>query len=385
MRTKRLDGQCKLVGDDMMSLVRKWERTGCMLQMDGWSDRRNKTHLNVMVSSPVGTVFWKSVCMEGKEKNSTAYFKLLEGVIEEIGPQSIVGVVMDNARVCSKVGKMVEAKYLGIFSIGCTPHALDLALEDMYKRMDWMKKVVDKGNRVGKFVTNIDKVCAMFNRIANTQLKRPAVTRFATNFEMLEALKRGRTSLELCVENVEWVQKLVRVEQVEAFNAVTRTIVDSGFWDEVDKAIAVMEPVVKLLRLVDGPGATVSKVYFGMDEIVAQMRILDFLTEEEKLAVENILMDRWTFLTSELHCAAAFLDPEYRSLTMRDTEIREGFNIWVYSWAPPELLNQISRQVDYWVRGLGTFETQNAKEQAKLQTPALWWEVFGGSLYLLQP
>ncbi|GBG64344.1 hypothetical protein CBR_g41545 [Chara braunii] len=88
MRTKRLDGQRKLVGDDMMSLVRKWERTGCMLQMDGWSDRRNKPHLNVMVSSPVGTVFWKSVCMEGKEKDSAAYFKLLEGVIEEIGPQS---------------------------------------------------------------------------------------------------------------------------------------------------------------------------------------------------------------------------------------------------------------------------------------------------------
>ncbi|GBG88695.1 hypothetical protein CBR_g48224 [Chara braunii] len=316
MRTKRLDGQRKLVGDDMMSLVRKWERTGCMLQMDGGSNRRNKPHLNVMVSSSVGTVFWKSVCLEGKEKDSAAYFKLLEGIIEEIG------------------------------SVGCTAHALDLALEDMYKQMDWMKEVVDKGNRVGKLVTNINKVRAMFNRITNAQLKRPAVTRFATNFEMLESLKRGRTSLELCVGNVAWLEKLVRVEEVEAFNAVTRTIVDSGFWDEVDRAIAVMEPVVKLLRLVDGPGATVRKVYFGMDDIVAHMRILDCLTEDEKLAVENILMDRWAFLTSELHNAAAFLDPEYQ---------------------------------------LGTFETQNEKEQAKLQTPALWWEASWGSLELLQP
>ncbi|GBG70863.1 hypothetical protein CBR_g8163 [Chara braunii] len=350
MRTKQLDEQRKLVGDDMMSLVRKWKRTGCMLQMDGWSDRRNKPHLNVMVSSPVGTVFWKSVCMEGKdsEKDSAAYFKLLEGVIEEIGPQSVVDVVMDN-------------------------------------RLDWMKEVVDKGNRVGKFVTNIDKVRAMFNRIASAQLKRPAVTRFATNFKMLESLKRGGTSLEMCVGNVAWVNKLVRVEQVAAFHAVTRTIVDSDFWDEVDRAIAVMELVVKLLRLVDGPRATVSKVYFGMDEIVAQMRVLDCLTQDEKLAVENILMDRWAFLTSELHCVATFLDPEYRSLTMRDTEIREGFNIWLYSWAAPELLNEISRQVNFWVRGLGTFETQNAKEQAKQQTPALWWEAFRRSLDLLQP
>ncbi|GBG93183.1 hypothetical protein CBR_g60143 [Chara braunii] len=282
-----------------------------------------------MVSSPVGTVFWKSACMEGREKDSKAYFNLLDGVIQEIGAGSIVGVVMDNARVCAKAGKMVEAKYPDIFSVGCTAHALDLALEDMYKCMDWMKAVVDKGNQVGKFFTNVDKVAA--------------------------------------------------------FNAVTHIIMDTkGFWKDVDKAMAVMEPVVKLLRLVDGPGATMSKAYFGMDAVVAKMRTLECLSEAEKADVENILMDRWAFMTSELHCAAAFLDP--MTHTLRGTEIREGFNIWLYSWALPELLqNDISRQVDIWVQGLGTLGTQNARDQASTKTPALWWEAFGGSLDLLQP
>ncbi|GBG72577.1 hypothetical protein CBR_g12148 [Chara braunii] len=304
-----------------------------------------------------------SVCMEGREKDSKAYFKLLDGVIQEIGVGSIVGVVMDNARVCAKTGKMVEAKYLGIFSVGCTDHALDLALEDMYKCMDWLKAVVDKGNQVGKFFTNVDKVCAMYNRIANAQLKRPTVTRFVTNFEMLQSLKGGRNPLELYVYNAAWVEKLV-----------------------VDKAIAVMEPVVKLLRLVDGPGATMSKVYFGMDAVVARMRTLDCLSEAEKADVEKILMDRWAFMTSELHCAAAFLNPEYRTHTVRDTQIREGFNIWLYSWAPPELLQgEISRQVDMRVQGLGTLGSQNARDQTSSKTPALRWEAFGGSLDLLQP
>ncbi|GBG66941.1 hypothetical protein CBR_g74628 [Chara braunii] len=387
MRTRRLDGQYKLVGQDTGSLVKRWERTGCMLQMDGWSNRRNKPHLNVMVSSPVGTVFWKSVCMEGREKDSKAYFKLLDEVIQEIGAGSIVGVVMDNARVCATAGKMVEAKYPGIFSVGCTAHALDLALEDMYKCMDWLKAVVDKGNQVGKFFTNVDKIREMYNKIAKAQLKHPAVPRFATNFEMIQSLKGGRNALELCVCNEAWVEKLVRGEQVAAFNAVTRIIMDTnGFWKVVDKAIAVMEPVVKLLRLVDGPGATMSKVYFGMDAVVARMRTLDCLSEAEKVDVEKILMDRWAFMTSELHCTAAFLDPEYRMHTSRDTEIREGFNIWLYSWAPPELLNgEISRQVDMWVQGLGTLGSQNARDQASSKTPALWWEAFGGSLDLLQP
>ncbi|GBG63552.1 hypothetical protein CBR_g38619 [Chara braunii] len=241
MRTKRLDGQHKIVGDEMKSLVRR-----CMLQMDGWSDRRNKPHLNVMVSSPIGTVFWKSVCMEGKDKDSAAYFKLLEGVIEEVGPRSVVGVMMDNARVCAKAGKMVEAKYPGIFSVGCTTHALDLALEDMYTRLDWMKEVVDKGNQVGKFVTNIDKVCAMFNRIANAQ-----------------PVSRSRV------------------------------------------------PATDIVGHGDPRGVQHLTLFVGANEVA------------------------------------------------------EG--------------NQ------QWVCGAGTLGTLNAKEQAKVQTPALWWEAFGGSLDLLQP
>ncbi|GBG90931.1 hypothetical protein CBR_g51535 [Chara braunii] len=249
-----------------------------------------------------------------------------------------------------------------------------------------MKEVVDKVNQVGKFFTNVDKVHVMYNRIANAQLKRPAVTRFATNFEMLQSLKTGRNPLEFCVCNAAWVKKLVRGEQVAAFNAVTHIIKDTnGFWKDVDKVMAVMEPVVKLLRLVDGPRATMSKVYFGMGVVVAKMRTLECLSEVEKADVEKNLMYRWTFMTSELHCAAAFLDPEYKTHTLRDTEIREGFNIWLYSWAPSELLqNDISKQVDIWVQGLGTLGTQNARDQASTKTPALWWKAFGGSLDLLQ-
>ncbi|GBG60608.1 hypothetical protein CBR_g8629 [Chara braunii] len=153
--------------------------------MDGWSNRRNRPHLNVMVSSPIRTVFWKSVRMEGKEKDSKAYFKILDGVIKEIGSNAVVGVVMDNARVCVKAGKMVEAAYPQIFRVGCTAHALDLALEDMYKQLGWLAVVVDADNVVGKFFTYVDKARAMFDKFSpNLKLKRPAVTRFATSHDM---------------------------------------------------------------------------------------------------------------------------------------------------------------------------------------------------------
>ncbi|GBG61681.1 hypothetical protein CBR_g23197 [Chara braunii] len=314
-RTKRLDAEYVRVGAEVRAMIVKWKKTRCMLQMDGWSDRRNKPHLNAMVSSPVGTVFWKSVCMEGKEKDSAAYFRVLDDVIKEIGEDAVVGVVMDNARVCMKAGKMVESAYPTIFSVGCTAHALDLALEDMYKEMPWM--------------------AALFHHYSpKTKLKRPAATRFATNFEMLQSLKELRKALDRCVCDKGWVDKM---------------------------------PVVELLRLVDGQGATISKVYFKMDQVVQNLCALESLSVDEHEAVERILMGRWAFLTSELHCAAAFLDPEHR---MHNAQRN------------PE---EVSSQVDQWVNALGGFSTEQAREQACDQPPALWWEAFGSKHDLLAP
>ncbi|GBG61849.1 hypothetical protein CBR_g23803 [Chara braunii] len=327
-RTKRLDADYAWVGAES---VRSFG-SQC-----AWRARRR---------TPVGTVFWKS----------------LDGVIKEIGADTVVGVVMDNARVCVKAGKMVEAAYPNIFRVGCTAHALDLALEDMYKHMPWMAEVVDAGNKVGKFFTNVDKARAMFHNYSpKTKLKRPAATRFATNFTMLGSLKELKNALDRCVCDVGWVEKMVRAEQLVAFNEVTAIILDKGeFWNNLNKALDVMQPVVELLRLVDGQGPTISKVYFKMDRFVQRMRALE--------------------------CLSTFLDPEHRMQNaQRDPEVRTGFNIWLYPWMPRDKLKEVSFQVDQWVNALGGFSTEEAREQASQQPPALWWEAFGSKHDLLAP
>ncbi|GBG89144.1 hypothetical protein CBR_g48851 [Chara braunii] len=390
VRTKRLDGHYRRTKVDVHAMVKKWHRTGCMLQMDGWSDRRNRPYINVMVSSGIGTVFWKTTCMEGKEKDAATYFRISDGVIKEIGEEAVVGVVMDNARVCVKAGKMVEAAYPRIFRMGCTAHALDLALEDMYKELEWLRNVVDTGLKVGKFFHNVDKARALFHVYSpNSKLKRSGVTRFATNHEMLAFLKKAKNPLKNCIDDAAWVEKMVRTDQLAAFHKVTAIVVGKdGFWATVDKALAVMGPVVTLLHLIDASGPSMSKVYFKMDSLVARMQELECITAGEKAEIEDILMRRWAFMTSELHCAAAFFDPEHRPTNaLRDPEVCAGFNIWLLSWAPDDqrTRDELSQQVDMWVNLNGSFKSQDAAEAARVQPAALWWEAYCGKLDLLQP
>ena len=38
-----------------------WVETGCTIMSDGWTNRRNKTLINFLVSCPKGTMFLKSI------------------------------------------------------------------------------------------------------------------------------------------------------------------------------------------------------------------------------------------------------------------------------------------------------------------------------------
>ncbi|GBG68662.1 hypothetical protein CBR_g3203 [Chara braunii] len=125
--------------------------------------------------------------------------------------------------------------------------------------------------------------------------------------------------------------------------------------------------------MVDGSGATINKVYHHMDAVVDGNRKLEVLPDFEKAEVESILMDRWAFMTSELHCATPFLDPEFRAQSaIHDTEIWADFNIWLYTWATPDDLKNISWQVDDWVRMKGALGSREALDGARLRNPSMW-------------
>ncbi|GBG80771.1 hypothetical protein CBR_g31325 [Chara braunii] len=285
-RNGRLDGENKRCIEDVRMIAKKWERTGCMVQMDGWSNRRGTPHINVMVSSPVRTVFWRSVCVEGKEE-TIAYYNILDAAIQDNGPKSVVGVIMDNARVCVKPRKLVEKKYPWIFRVGCTAHALDLAVEDFDKCIGWFSRAVKRANKLGKFIMHHDKVCAFFlERSGGAQIKRPGVIRFAMNIIMLQSLLDRKNALKLAARAKGWVSSMVRTDLRSNFEEATATILDESFWDDVEKSIEATEATVKFLRMVDGPGATISKVYHHMDAVDQDWR-------QEKGAREDDIHIPW--------------------------------------------------------------------------------------------
>lgn len=87
--------------DDLNLVLAKfrtsWEETGCTIMSYGWTDRRNKTLINFLLSCPKGTMFLKLVDASDKVKSAQLICEMMEEIVQEVGEENIVQIIIDNA------------------------------------------------------------------------------------------------------------------------------------------------------------------------------------------------------------------------------------------------------------------------------------------------
>jgi hypothetical protein len=102
-------------------------------------------------------MFFKVVDTGGETKDAAYIFEQLIDCIREVGANSVIQVVTDSATICKAAGMLVEQEFSWITWTLCTPHCLDLLLEDVGK-LPWaaevVAEVVAEGEVVVKFITN---------------------------------------------------------------------------------------------------------------------------------------------------------------------------------------------------------------------------------------
>jgi hypothetical protein len=156
--------------------------------LDGWTDGRNHTIINFLVSCPQGTMFLKSVDASDKMKDANLLFQLLDEIVISVVEENVVQIITHNASNYVLVGKMLEAKYMTIFWTPCATHCIDLMLEDIGKH-EWIKNTIEHAKCVTKYIYNHSCVLNLMRKnTRGRELVRPAITRFATHFLTLQSL-----------------------------------------------------------------------------------------------------------------------------------------------------------------------------------------------------
>lgn len=288
----------------------EWEKWGCTLMCDGWTDGKGRSLTNFLVNSPSGTVFLKSIDTSNVIKDAKQMFELLDSVIEEIGENNVVQVVTDGASNFVAAGKMLEEKRTKLFWSPCAAHCLDLILEDI-GQLPVFYNTIANAKKVTTFIYRHTWVLNLYRKYSKgKELARPAITRFATAFLTLQCIAQQKNALRAMFVSEEWITSN-HASKTEGKQVVTIVLCDDRFWKSIQYCLKCVTPLVKILRLVDGDSKpAMPYIYEAMDRAKEQIATNFKHQDSRYKKVWKIIDTRWNLqLHRPLHAAAYYLNP----------------------------------------------------------------------------
>ncbi|CAF2085644.1 unnamed protein product [Brassica napus] len=182
----------------------EWDRYGCSIMTDGWTDRKKRSIMNLCVNSRGGTFFLSSKDASTESHTGLYIFEYIDRCIGEVGAHKVVQVVTDNALNNVAASKMLKEKRPNIFWTGSAAHTIDLMLEAISK-LPKFAKIIDQAKALTIFIYAHHKTLAMMrSHTKKRDIVRPGVTRFATSFLTLQSLLEKKIQLKAMFNSEEW-------------------------------------------------------------------------------------------------------------------------------------------------------------------------------------
>jgi hypothetical protein len=278
-----------------------WKERGVTIMCDGWTNSLNHMHIiNFLVYCTKGTIFLKTVDASGVTRNTDYYFELLNKIVDEVGEEYVVQVVTDNEKALKKAGQKLMEKRPHLFWSACAAHSLDLCLEDIGKKSN-VHKVLEDAKLVTSFIYNHIKTVEMMKKYnGGKELIRPAITRFATQFVQLDSIVKQKQALRDMFNSQEFKDSKWGKEKSGPAYDAKKIVLGKEFWSKANDIIKVFEPLVRVLRLVDGDEKpTMGFIYEAIDR--AKLAIRTNCRYSQKY--QEIIDNRWIFMHSDLHSA----------------------------------------------------------------------------------
>ena len=115
-------------------------------------------------------MFLRAVDCEGQVKDGPFIANILCQAIEEVGHQNVVQVVTNNAKNCRAVGLLIEEKYPHIFWTPCAVHSLNLMLQKIGSKIEWIKQVYADAEDIQMFVNTHRMSQGIFRQFSKLEL-----------------------------------------------------------------------------------------------------------------------------------------------------------------------------------------------------------------------
>eukprot|EP00253_Pinus_taeda_P031062 PITA_31062 len=252
-------------------------------------------------------MFLKSVDASDKVKTPQLICEMMEEVVQEVGEEDVVKIVTNNAANYIVASRPFEIRHPTIFWTYCVAHCIYLMFEDIGK-LPWIHEVVEKEKYITKYLYKHIIVPNTMRKYAEgKEIVQPIVTIFVANFRSLQFLVEEKINLKGMFLGPKWMESK-HSKTLERIEVVPLTFND-GFWKDVEAMIAMMESLVRVLRMVDGDKPTMGYIYEVMDLAKEAIKRRYGDEEEKYMHFWEIIDAGWDMkLHSTLHAATNFLN-----------------------------------------------------------------------------
>ena len=140
-------------------------------------------------------------------------------------------------------------------------------LEDI-GNMKHIKETLDQAKMITSFIYNSSKVVNLMKVFTKDRdLLHPGITRFAIEFISLQSLIHYEGNLKMMCTTNEWREFNKDRSRKSLRDKVSNLILTDRFWKKAKEVQTIMEPMVKVLKLVDqDKKPTLSIIYEAMDK-----------------------------------------------------------------------------------------------------------------------
>ncbi|KAJ6393850.1 hypothetical protein OIU77_023144 [Salix suchowensis] len=170
--------------------------------------------------------------------------------------------------------------------------------------------------------------------------------------------------------------------------AIKSLLCQDRFWKSAHEAVSVSEPLIKILRIVDGDMPAMGYVYEGIERAKAAIKAYYKGIEEKYMPIWEIVDRRWKLqLHSPLQAAAAFLNPSifYNPNFKIDLRMRNGFQDTMIKMATTNQDKiEITKEHPIYINAQGALGTEFAIMGRTLNSPGDWWAGYGYEIPTLQ-
>ncbi|XP_042521332.1 uncharacterized protein LOC122094800 [Macadamia integrifolia] len=323
LRTSLILGKKAEIMQYVSSIKATWDITGCTIMSDSWTDIKKRSWVNVIAYSPGGAVFLKCIECGINRLTSTFLFNEISDVIEKVGPKNVVQFISDNGSNFCSCGDMLSGKWRHIYKTNCAAHGINLLLKDIHKKVKWVREVIEDGKLVVDYIHRHTGIVALMRKFTNNRdIKQPCKTR-----DILGGAK---------------------------------------------EVVAFMEPLIRILRLVDSDGSTAGYLYEATERAKETLRKFVEKDGGKYLAIMDLFQFRLEKnIIHHVHLFGALLNPSIMfggRLDIDGTKFMNAQDFIMDIMVPLEDREQFMQEViDY-----------------RMKSPLIWWQFVGSAFPVLQ-